>query len=196
MATLLHDRRTHIVSSTPSRTRIRVSAKRRTPEQMDQITKALQAMPDVYSVRPNLQTGSIIIHHDQTPTVVEDLAATLHDLGVILFHTIDMGLPATGGKSGVADDLVQAVADLNRRVGESTQGAVDLRFLIPLGLGGLAIYQLLRKGWQFETAPWYVLAYYAFDSFIKLHYTAEPEGPSVPELNGQVATIATGERSS
>ncbi|MGQ9872309.1 HMA2 domain-containing protein [Leptodesmis sp.] len=194
MTTLLHDRHTHIVSSTPSRTRIRVSAKRRTPEQMGEITRALQAMPDVYSVRPNLQTGSIIIHYDQTPTVVEDLAATLHDVGVILFNTIDIELPATGGKSGVADDLVKAVADLNRRVGASTEGSIDLRFLIPLGLGGLAIYQLLRKGWQFETAPWYVLAYYAFDSFIKLHYTTEPEGPSSPELNGQGATIATGER--
>ncbi len=187
MATLLHDQHTHIVSSTPSRTRIRISSKRRTPKEMNRITKALQALPDVYSVRPNLQTGSIIIHHDQSPKVVENLAASLRDLGVILFHTVDVGLPETGGKSGVAGNLVQAVADLNQRVGQSTDGIVDLRSLIPLGLGGLAIYQLLRKGWQFETAPWYVLAYYAFDSFIKLHYTAEPDGQNAPESNGQLA---------
>lgn len=187
MATLLHDRHTHIVSNTPSRTRIRVSAKRRTPQEMNRITKTLQALPNVCSVRPNLQTGSIIIHHDRSAEVVENLAASLRDLGVILFHTSDVELPEIVGKSGVASNLVQAVADLNQRVGQSTDGVVDLRSLIPLGLGGLAIYQLLRKGWQFETAPWYVLAYYAFDSFIKLHYTSEPDDQDTPESNGQLA---------
>ncbi len=189
MATLLHDRHTHIVSNTPSRTRIRVSAKRRTPQEMNRITTALQAMPDVYSVRPNLQTGSIIIHHAPNSHVVENLGATLHDLGVILFHTVDVELPETGGKSGAADNLVQAVVDLNRRVGESTSGIVDLRLLLPLGFSGLAIYQLLRKGLQFEIIPWYVLAYYAFDSFIKLHYTSEPDSQAAPESNGQLAIV-------
>jgi hypothetical protein len=154
---------------------------------MNRITKTLQALPNVCSVRPNLQTGSIIIHHDRSAEVVENLAASLRDLGVILFHTSDVELPEIVGKSGVASNLVQAVADLNQRVGQSTDGVVDLRSLIPLGLGGLAIYQLLRKGWQFETAPWYVLAYYAFDSFIKLHYTSEPDDQDTPESNGQLA---------
>lgn len=186
----LHDRHTHVVSSTPSRTRIRVSAKRRTPQEIDHITKALQALPDVYSVRPNLQTGSIIIHHDQSAKVIDNFVATLCDLGVILFHTVNVELPETGDKSEVAGDLVQAVTDLNRRVGEATHGVVDLRFLLPFGLGGLAIYQLLQKGWQLESAPWYVLAYYAFDSFIKLHYTTEPNQDST-EPKGQVAIANT-----
>ena len=35
----------------------------------------------------------------------------------------------------------------------------------------LAMRQLIAKGWQLELIPWYVLAWYAFDSFIKLHST-------------------------
>jgi hypothetical protein len=78
------------------------------------------------------------------------------------------------GKSEMASDLTTAISDLNKQVGLATNGVVDLRLLVPVGLGALAIRQLLRNGLQIEAAPWYVLAYYAFDSFIKLHYTAEP----------------------
>jgi hypothetical protein len=53
---------------------------------------------------------------------------------------------------------------------------VDLRFLFPLSLSLLALRQLLVKGWQLELIPWYVLAWYAFDSFIKLHPTEIREG--------------------
>ncbi len=73
--------------------------------------------------------------------------------------------------SEVASNLTDAVADLNKRVAQATNGVVDLRWLIPVGLGALAVRQLRRNGLKIETAPWYVLAYYAFDSFIKLHYT-------------------------
>jgi thiamine biosynthesis protein ThiC len=165
---------THIVSSTPSRTRLRVSPKRRNHQEMARIANTLKTHPDVHEVRTNIQTGSIVVHHAEKHSSLEDMKAALQDLGVVLGSITDVEVPLMNGKSAVASDITSAIKDLNQRVGQTTDGVVDLRFLMPLGLGTLAIYQLLQKGWQFETVPWYVLAWYSFDSFIKLHYTAEP----------------------
>lgn len=165
---------THIVSSTPSRTRLRVSQKRRNPQEMKRITSALKASPEVHEIRTNVQTGSIVVYHAPQSRSLDHISATLNDLGVILGCITETELPSINGKSAVASDLAGAVADLNQQVGLATNGIIDLRMLIPLGLGALAIRQGLRNGWLIEAAPWYVLAYYAFDSFIKLHYTAEP----------------------
>ncbi len=165
---------THVVSSTPNRTRLRVSPKRRNPKEMAKIAKALNAHPDVHDVRTNLQTGSIVIHHADQDNWTDEFSAILQDLGVVLGSVTDVDLPISEGKSEVAKDLTGAVSDLNDRVGKATNGVVDLRLLVPVGLATLAVRELIRNGWEFEAAPWYVLMWYAFDSFIKLHYTAEP----------------------
>ncbi len=165
---------THVVSSTPSRTRLRIPSKRRTPQEMARIANALQAHPEVHEVKTNVQTGSIVVHHAHSDDSVDKISAVLQDLGIILGSISDVELPFTQGKSEVATDLTSAVADLNERVGQVTDGFVDLRMLVPVALATLSLRELIRNGWEFETAPWYVLAWYAFDSFIKLHYTAEP----------------------
>ena len=165
---------THVVSSTPTRTRLRVSPKRRNPQEMARIARAIKAHPGVQEVKTNVQTGSIVVHHDHTDSSLDELSAILQDLGIVLGKVTDVELPSSEGKSEVATNLTSAISDLNERVGQATNGVVDLRLLVPVGLATLAVRELLRTGWEFETAPWYVLAWYAFDSFIKLHYTAEP----------------------
>lgn len=166
---------THVVSSTPERTRLRVSHKRRHPQEMARIAKALNAHPEVHDVRTNVETGSIVVHHAYNDNSLDELSAVLQDLGVILGSTIDVDLPLSEGKSEVATNITSAISDLNERVGKATDGVVDLRMLVPTALGLLSLRQLLENGWEIETVPWYVLAWYAFDSFIKLHYTTEPD---------------------
>ncbi|HEY9848292.1 MAG TPA: hypothetical protein V6D28_02450 [Leptolyngbyaceae cyanobacterium] len=164
---------THVVSSTPSRTRLRVSHKRRKSDEMLRIANALKSRTDVHDVRINEQTGSIVIHHSDENGTRENILATLQDLGIILASITGTEMPSMDGKSAVAEDFTSAVYDLNQRVGNITNGIVDLRLLIPIGFALLAIRQAARNGWQIEAAPWYALAYYAFDSFIKLHYTQD-----------------------
>lgn len=170
---------THVVSSTPNRTRLRVSPMLRNLEEMTRIAKALKAHPEVHEVRSNVQTGSIVVHHAHMDSSLDEFSAILQDLGIILGSATDAELPLSRGKSEVAADLTSAVSDLNERVGLATNGTVDLRMLVPAGLAALALRELFRTGWEFEAAPWYVLTWYAFDSFIKLHYTAEP--PTIPK---------------
>ncbi len=156
--------RSHIVSHAPGRVRLRVSHAHRTPQQMKQIAAQLEAHPDVSDVRTNVKTGSIVVHHKRENSSREAVYSTLKDLGIIFNHV-------THGESDAGAEVANAFADLNQRVADATDGRVDLRFLVPLGLGTLAVRQLLVKGLQLEIVPWYVLAWYAFDSFIKLHYT-------------------------
>ncbi|NJN11102.1 MAG: DUF5132 domain-containing protein [Richelia sp. RM1_1_1] len=73
------------------------------------------------------------------------------------------------GTSEVAGEMLDAVSDLNSQVGWLTNGYVDLRVLMPLGLGTLALGQLITQGPQLDKIPWYNLAWYAFDSFNKLN---------------------------
>jgi hypothetical protein len=141
---------------------------------MTRIANALKAHPEVHEVRTNVQTGSLVVHHAHKESSLNEISAILQDLGIILGSATDVDLPIVEGKSEVAKDLTSAVSDLNQRVGLATDGVVDLRLLIPVGLATLAVRELIRNGWEFEAAPWYVLTWYAFDSFIKLHYTADP----------------------
>lgn len=164
------EQHTHIISQTPTRTRFRLSHKRRNKAEMDRIVSHLKQQSGVKDIETNLNTGSIVVHHTPHSESATNLKDTLKDLGVVLRNVAGVELPQSeSGKSAVAEDFTSAIEDLNNRIGEATGHVVDLRVLVPSGLAVLALRQLLTNGWQIEAAPWYVLAYYAFDSFIKLH---------------------------
>jgi hypothetical protein len=163
-----------IVSRTPGRIRLRVAHPHRQQHKIEPITKALKERLEIDRVKTNLKNGSITVYHGQGRRSFDDIKAVLKDIGVV-FLEITESIPLPTGKSQAATEVSNAVFDLNRRVKKATNGAVDLRFLLPLSFSALAIRQLLIKGLQLEIIPWYVLAWYAFDSFIKLHYTSDPE---------------------
>lgn len=170
--------RVHLVSRAPGRVRLRVSSPHRHNHKMESIACALNERLEIYRVRTNVQSGSITVFHTREYSSFENICAILQDLGII-FHDV------TEGQSRAAAGVTQAAADLNQRVNRATRGAVDLRFLIPLSFSALALRQLLVKGLQLEIIPWYVLAWYAFDSFIKLHYTGESLSATQSERQSQ-----------
>ncbi len=156
---------TKIISSTPGRLRLRVAQPQRQSRDMHRITSVLNANPQVDRVSTNLHSGSITIYHDGKTGSLDNIFATLRDVGII-FADI------TEGKTEAAAQVTNAVVDLNQQIRQATNAVIDIRFLFSLGLSTLAVRQLLSKGLQLETIPWYVLAWYAFDSFIKLHGTS------------------------
>lgn len=158
---------TKIVSFTPGRFRLKISRPYRQPDNIKTLATALENHPQVSQVQTNPTTGSIVVYHSQE-TSADRLSAILQDLGLIYSEAVNTE------KSETAEQVVNATNDLNRRVLEATNGLVDLRLLIPLGFGTLAIRQLLVKGLLLDSIPAYVFLWYAFDSFIKLHYTSEP----------------------
>lgn len=156
-----------VVSSTPGRLRLRVAPAQRQLANMERICKALQAHSQVDRLKTNIHHGSITISHTALGGGLENIYAVLKDLGVVFAETTT----PIGDRSIAATGVANAAVDLNQRVARASNGAIDLRFLFPLGLGLLSIRQLAIKGLQLEIIPWYVLAWYAFDSFIKLHDT-------------------------
>ena len=165
---------TQIVSSTARRTRIRLSRKRRHPKEMARIAEALQAFPYVSTVQTNLNAGTIIVHHDEE--AIGDIKSSMKDLGVILM--------AAEGVETSAMSLSDALSDLDKHLGLGTKGILNLKMLVPLGFGALAVLQLARQGLQIGSAPWYLLAFFAFESYIKLHGPQDkctPEGPTAGE---------------
>ncbi|KZL51017.1 hypothetical protein A2T98_04435 [Nodularia spumigena CENA596] len=161
---------TKIISNTPGRIRLRISPPHRHPREMQRITNVLKAQSHINQVRTNINYGSMIINHDGKNATLENVLTTLLDLGVT-FADI------TEGYSEAAEDVKRAIINLNKRFEQATSGEVDLRFIFPLGLSMLAVRQIIVKGLQLEIIPWYVLAWYAFDSFIKLN------NPSQLQLN-------------
>jgi hypothetical protein len=138
---------------------------------MTRLAKALEAFPQVCSVETNLHTGTLIVHHKKA--AIEDIQSELKDMGVIL-------MAATGVELS-GQSLVEAVSDLDGRLSAATGGVLNLKLLVPLGLGTLAVVQLLRRGFQFEGAPWYLLAYLAFESFIRLRGADGKQEPALDE---------------
>jgi hypothetical protein len=165
--------KTHVVSSVRGRIRLRVAHPHRQRKKMEYIAETLTAHPQVDRVQTNVTTGSLLIHHDPEDGGLDNVLTVLEDLGIIIGDL-------TGGEiaresSAAATSLTKAIDDLNQRVQRTTNGSLDLKFLFPWGLSLLALRQLRVSGWQLDLIPWYVLAWYAFDSFIKLNHIEATE---------------------
>jgi hypothetical protein len=156
-----------VVSSTPGRIRVRVAHQHREQQAMAKIASAFQGFfPQIDQVRSNAQTGSITISYSGDSDSFTEALTTLQDLGIIVTDP-------PMGQSQAAVAVTSAIASLNQKLNQATAGSVDLRFLFPLFLGVLALRQLLSKSPGLNTSPWYVLAWYAFDSFTKLNETKD-----------------------
>lgn len=94
--------------------------------------------------------------------------------------------------SVLAQTVQKGMSEFDTRIREATQGTVDARSLTPIVFGGLALRQLIFKGLQLDDVPWYVLAWYSFDSFMKFHdrqpSVSTPAAPETPTENGNDPT--------
>ncbi len=159
-----------IVSQTPGRIRLRVTPVHRHQQTITPIVNQLKARLEIYRVKTNILSGSITVLYGRELLSSQDIWTFLQDLGVNLVEaTKETSIISVSNSSNASAAVITTATDLNQRVKTATKDAVDLRFLVPLSFSILAMRQLLVKGWQLEFIPWYVLAWYAFDSFIKLN---------------------------
>jgi len=155
-----------VVSAIPGRLRFKVPVERRSPEAMRRITNAFSAI-EVSGVDTNVQTGSVLVHYDPEKLPFDELEDAFDEFDatpVFGPRLVERGVAEASPSARVVD----VAQELNRRVARATRGA-DLRLLVPLGLGALSVRQAFRDSPGLKQAPWYVLAWYAFDSFVKLN---------------------------
>ena len=160
------------LSQAPGRMRLRFPSPYLKLKSGQSLVSSLKSRAEISGLRTNFQTGSLTIFYDPNLSNPTKINTLLQELGVRLREPA--ARPIDSHKSQAASQVTTTADLLNQRVQRATQGIVDLRFLMPLGFGVLAVRQLLVKGIMLEAIPWYVLAWYSFDSFIKLHYLSEP----------------------
>lgn len=158
-----------IVSRSPGRIRVRVAQTHREPETLTQIATALRSFAtEIEQVRTNPATGSLTIYYDRDSGDLENTFVILQELGIIASD-----VPAKASlteKSTLATTVTTTMSELNQRVHQLTEGSIDLKSLLPSLLMIFAMRQLFAKGNSpAKIVPWYALAWYAFDSFMKFN---------------------------
>jgi hypothetical protein len=167
MADRAHGRIAHVV---PGRIRIKLGRHDLAEPFAGRLRVALMAMPEVDEVRIQPRTGSVTIYHQPAELGVDQLAQRLASQRLV---TLD---PTVDGPYGWQRPLSQTAAGIHEtfhgvdvRLSELTNGRWDLRSVVPFALGALALRQFIADAGALGAAPWYVLAWYAFDSFWKLN---------------------------
>lgn len=169
-----------IVSHAPGRMRVRLGREHRDPEAFAQLERELGGRAGVSSVTTDHRTGSVLVRYDHLALAKDDVTSMLLDVGVVALDLLgaedaaeDLGEERTprsvAPHSSGAASVLDAVTDLDHRISRLTGGRLDLKLLVPAGLGLLALRQVALNGLGLGTVPGYVLLWYTFDSFYKLH---------------------------
>jgi hypothetical protein len=156
---------------------------------MDRIRDRLAQDPGVESVETRGKTGSVVVHYEPSQLSLDGLLAMLYEAGVVVHGMLageEIGPGPTGdgrstggaGTSRTAGSIIEAVQDLDHRISEMTGQKLDLKTLFPLTLGAIGVRRLLQSGLGLAEIPTYVLLWYAFDAFYKLHRDTQAAPPS------------------
>lgn len=160
----------------PGRFRLRVAREHRTPETFDRIERSLNSASGVQRTVVNPATGSVLVQHEPD-SALEDV---LEEAGLSTELIVEALPPRLRGLVRSEASHIGIAAsdwffDLDARVSRATDGWIDLKMAVPLGLLGAASWRFTAAAAEGEAliavSP-YVLLYYAFDSFVKLHQPA------------------------
>ena len=174
--------------------RVRLRRNHRDPAELARIEGRLVRRDGVQAVATNARTGSVLVHYDRRALSKDDVVAMLYDVGVAARELLGAeDVPEDLGRepaphSSTATGLMDALTDLDQRVSRLTGGTLDVKLLVPTGLGLLALRQILSTGPGLADVPGYVLLWYTFDSFYKLH-----QRKTATALASTVGGIAAGQ---
>jgi len=160
----------HIMSAIPGRVRLKVPRGRGMLQTMQRIADALSLRDEVSDVQVHPHTGSILVHYDPERVKLDELHLALQLLGIAIHRATTTGAPSSvAGVSEASATITRKVAGLNAWVGQATNGLGDLRLFVPLGLAAITTQQIVRHGLKVHDLPWYVGAWYAYQSFVTLN---------------------------
>ena len=175
------DLEVQIVHLSPGRLRLRVRRGALEDQTLQAAERALAGLAGVREVRENPIARSVLIRYDGDAVELAAVLAAVSRAGVTVVPS-DRPIQGAGPVTTVdRTDLSKSIttlADLvDRRVADLTGGRADLRTLVPISFAILAVRQALAG--QVTAVPWYALAWYAFDSFVKLRRADPPAEPSL-----------------
>jgi copper chaperone CopZ len=159
--------------------RIRVTGARESQtEFFSAVQRAIKGLQGVQSVRVNPASSSIVIGYSPADTVfyvrLQDdptVNSWLRlDGGEDLFGEIEEAVTAGSrylrSHSRVAEAIVSAAEDLDSNLRRASDGYLDLKVLLPLGV---AAASSMHKARNRGTPMWLTLGTFAFNAFLSLH---------------------------
>lgn len=162
--------RAHVASSVPGRLRLKFNGDQRHVE-AQRAASHLQDHPGVATARAHPSIGSVTVRYDTERTTVDQLLTALHSLGMLIAlrgESPPNPLEETGF-SGAAVGITDAVDRLDRRISFATGRRVNLKVLLPTGFLLFGVRNTLVNGLGLTTLPGFIMLWYAFDAFHKLH---------------------------
>lgn len=178
-----------VASHTPGRLRVRLAPPHRQAQVLQAIHAHLEQHPAICTIETRQPSGSVVVRYDPSALSGESLLGLFHAVGVVV-HDVGGGAgmepvaetPARNGPGSVpANSVMGALDDADRRLAAITGHRLDLKLLFPLTVGALGLRQLLASGWGLTEVPAFVLLWYAFDAFWKLHVGRPARGDGLVE---------------
>jgi copper chaperone CopZ len=163
----------------PHRTRYRLAKKYRDTDTVNRIRKSISDVPGVQNVDINGQTGSILVHHEENPCMLEALAGAFEDVAGDIFQEITTAeieglIP---GASIIGYVIKKRFSDWNSHVSGVSNNVIDLKMLLPIGFLLAGLHKIAKNQSWFAEVPAWVLLYYAYDSYLRFH------GPTVTPIS-------------
>ena len=161
--------RARVTHSSPGRVRARVARTDRSGLDLEQVRRRLEANPDIESIALDQRTGSVLVQGPATDRLRFALAEVL--------QLVDESGADGVGAAGVSI-AVNLVKGADGRLEQASGGRLSLRWIVPVSFAAVGVRQLVRQGLSAGSVPWYVLLYYAVDSFLKLYPEHAPRPAS------------------
>jgi hypothetical protein len=170
----------HIVHHVPGRLRLKVPEAKGNADFLEDVKAALGPIQGIREIEVNSVTGSVLVHYD--PENFEGFHEDVHhhasqnDLFAIhqpaitkvdeAVDKIEREAEYLAARSHTARIVVDFLHDLDAKVKQSTNNAVDLKVLVPLAL---AVYSITVIELTAATPMWATLGLFSFNHFLELH---------------------------
>jgi hypothetical protein len=162
-----------VASHVPGRLRLKLHPQGRDRAAMDNLQTQLQSLPGIDNVRLNPAAGSLTVHYDRTHHSMAGILRFLEDLDVVvdsIAHLPSLDNGTEGNRNGGPQpEFITAINALNQRLRNTTGLPIDLKQLLPLAFAGAGLWSIARRGLMIDRVPGWLLLWFAFDIFVKLH---------------------------
>jgi hypothetical protein len=162
-----------VASHVPGRLRLKLHPQGRDQAAMAHIQNKLQSLQGIDDVRLNPAAGSVTVHYDRTHHSMAGILGFLEDLDVVVdsiahLPSLENGTEITRD-GGPQPEFITAINDLNQRIRKTTGLPLDLKQLLPLAFASAGLWAIARRGLMIDRVPGWLLLWFAFDIFVKLH---------------------------
>ncbi len=171
----------------PGRLRLRIPAAKGETDELREISSAIARAPGITQVEFNPITGSILIQYSPQhyrslkalEAVLGGSAAPIALTDSYQTHYRSGRRSRVRGRSLAARRIDAFFRQLDHEIRVATDNEVDLKFILPFGVG---ILGLLALRYSSTTPLWLTLLIFAFNSFLGLHAPTPTELGITAEL--------------